>query len=258
MLPKISIITPTLNQAPFIEETINSVLSQNYPDLEYLIIDGGSTDGTLDILRKYSGALKWISESDNGQINAINKGLQRLNGNVCAYLNSDDIYTPNTLLKVGEFFRSNPEAQILTGKCINIDIEGREIRPIITKYKNFWLRLGNERNLKILNFISQPATFWRKKLINEIGFFNPEYRFAMDYDYWLRISQSHKIYFLDEYLARFRVYPTSITSSDSIKQFKEEYMIAKKYSDYGYRLLHKLHAFFSSLVYINLINKKKQ
>ncbi|KAF0110513.1 MAG: Glycosyl transferase family 2 [Chloroflexi bacterium] len=256
MFPKISIITPTLNQARFIEETIKSVLSQNYSDLEYIVIDGGSTDGTQDILEKYNGLLSWVSEHDNGQVDAINKGLRMATGDVVAYLNSDDIYTPNTLLTIGTFFQTRPEAQILTGKCINVDFNGNETRSVITKYKNFWLRVGNDNILKIMNYVSQPATFWRRSLLDSIGLFDPEYRFAMDYDYWLHIAQFHKIHFLDRYLAKFRIYPTSITSSDSKKQFEEEYKIAAKYSNSYYKALHMIHAKLSYFVYANIINKK--
>src|SRR5665648_1202204 len=201
MLPKISVITPTLNHAQFIEDTIRSVLSQNYPNLEYIVIDGGSTDGTQDILKRYNDSISWISEPDKGQVDAINKGFARATGEVIAYLNSDDIYLPNTLLTVGEAFLAAPEVQIITGKCNNIDIEGKTIRPIITSYKNILLGFRNDKILKIVNYISQPATFWRINLLDSVGYFNSDYRYAMDYDYWLRVSQSHKIHFLDQNLA---------------------------------------------------------
>jgi glycosyltransferase involved in cell wall biosynthesis len=256
MIPKISIITPTLNQSGFIRETINSVLSQNYPDLEYIVVDGGSTDGTQDILNDFKGSISWTSESDNGQVDAINKGLRKASGDVIAYLNSDDIYTPNALLTIGNIFRTKPEVQILTGKCFNVDINGNQIRSSIMNYKNFWLRLGDDRNLRILNYISQPSTFWRKNLLDSIGYFNPDYRFAMDYDYWLRVCQAHKINFVDQFLAKFRIYPSSITGSDSKKQFEEEYSIAVKYSNATYKLLHRIHSKLAYLIYRTIVNKK--
>lgn len=256
MLPKISIIVPTLNQARFIEETIQSVLSQNYPNLELVVIDGGSKDGTLDILQRYSNELTWISEPDNGQVDAINKGLRRITGDVVAYLNSDDVYTANALHTVGKFFSDHPETQFLTGKCSNIDVNGVEIRSLIKFYKNMWLNLRIDKSLTVLDYISQPATFWRAELTQTIGYFDPECHYAMDYDYWLRISRQHKLTFIDQYLAKFRVYPTSITSSNSRAQFDEEYKVAARYATPWQLFLHKIHAEISCWIYINIVNRK--
>lgn len=252
---KISIITPTLNQGRFIETTIKSVLHQNYPNLEYIVIDGGSTDGTLDILKKYQNQLHWISEKDNGQVDAINKGLNLISGDIVTYINSDDLYFPKTFNKVEGIFASSKDIKIITGKCMNIDIAGNETRPVIKMYKNLWMRLNNDNLLKIANYISQPATFWRRELIETIGFFNPLYRYGMDYDYWLRISKEYKIHYVDDYLAYFRIYPSSITSSNSKKQFEEEYKIASTYANNFYLFLHKIHARFAYLLYKNYLNK---
>lgn len=249
MLPKISIITPTLNQSEFIEETIKSVIYQNYPNLEYIVIDGGSTDGTVKILKKYSQFLSFISEPDNGQSDAINKGLKLSTGEIIAYINSDDIYLPDCLNKVGEFFLNNPEPKIVTGKCINIDGEGNETRSFITRYKNVLLKLNIRNFLKITNFISQPAAFWRKELIYSIGFFDTKLRYAMDYDYWLRIAEHHKVYFYNDYLAKFRIYPKSISGSNSKMQFSEEYKVASKYSKGFIKLISSLHSRISFYIY---------
>ena len=257
MLPKFSIITPTLNQARFIEKTILSVLNQNYPSLEYFVIDGGSTDETIEILEKYQDCLDWISEKDHGQVDAINKGLRLVTGDIVAYINSDDLYLPDTLNIISRFFMENIDAKIVTGKCVNIDIEGNETRPLIKFYKNLWLQVNYDNFLTITNYISQPATFWKREVINSVGYFNPKYRFAMDYDYWLRISQNHKIFIINEYLAKFRIYPTSITSSNSKKQFEEEYLIAKNYASNKYLFLHKLHANIAYLLYKNYVNKNR-
>lgn len=256
MFPKISILTPTLNQARFIEETIQSVLSQGYPNLEFIVVDGGSTDGTLDILRKYSESLVWSSEPDRGQVDAINKGLLKASGDVIAYLNSDDIYTPNTLVTVGKYFTDHPDTMILTGKCSNMDVKGNEIRSIITLYKNLWLKIGRDANLTVLNYVSQPATFWRKALLDSVGLFDPDCRYAMDYDYWLRTTRKHKLEFIDQTLAKFRVYPTSITSSNSDAQFKEELRVAARYANPFQLWLHKLHAKLAYWVYISTLNRK--
>lgn len=256
MLPKISIIIPTLNQARFIEETITSVLTQNYPNLELIVLDGGSTDGTLEILKKYSASLTWISEPDKGQVDAINKGLKMVTGDVVAYLNSDDVYTPGALLTVGKYFFEHPEAQILTGKCLNMDENGVETRSLIKLYKNFWLKLGIDKFLMVLDYVSQPSTFWRTGLIHSIGLFDAEFRNAMDYDYWLRVTMKHKLRFIDQYLSKFRIYPTSITSSNSKAQYDEEMKVASRYATPTQKILHKIHADISCWFYVNLFNRK--
>jgi glycosyltransferase involved in cell wall biosynthesis len=256
MYPKISIIIPTLNQARFIEETIQSVLSQNYPNLELIVLDGGSTDGTLDILPKYSASLTWISEIDNGQVDAINKGLKMVTGEVVAYLNSDDIYTPNTLLTVGKYFSDHPDTQILTGKCWNMDENGVEIRSLVKFYKNIWLWLGLDSCLMIMDYVSQPSTFWRTSLIHSIGFFDAQFRNAMDYDFWLRVTQKHKLKFINQYLSKFRIYPTSITSSNSRAQYDDEFHVASRYATPVQKFLHKIHAEISCWIYVNILNRK--
>ena len=256
MLPKISIIIPTLNQARFIEETITSVLTQNYPNLELIVLDGGSSDGTLEILKKYSASLTWISEPDKGQVDAINKGLKMVTGEVVAYLNSDDIYTPSTLLTVGKYFSEHPDTQIVTGKCLNMDENGVETRSLIKIYKNFWLKLGIDKCLMVLDYVSQPSTFWRTELIHSIGIFDTEFRNAMDYDYWLRVTRQHKLKFINQYLSKFRIYPTSITSSNSKAQYEDEMRVASRYATPAQKFLHKIHADISCWLYVNLVNRK--
>lgn len=164
MHPKISIITPSLNQGDFIEQTILSVLSQDYPNLEYLIVDGGSLDATLDVLAKYSGKVTWISEADKGQTEAINKGLRRATGSIVSYLNADDLLLPGTLKRVEQAFINHPQTYWVTGKCRIVDEENNEIRRPITVYKNILLGLHSFSSLLMTNYISQPATFWRREV----------------------------------------------------------------------------------------------
>ena len=190
LTPRISIITPSLNQRHFLEGTIKSVLNQNYPNLEYIVIDGESTDGTLELLDRYGDKIKWISERDNGQSDAINKGLAMATGEIIGIINSDDVYEEGVFLKIGECFQRYPDILWVTGKCRIINEEGEEVRRLITAYKNFWLWLNLKNSLYVLNYISQPATFWRKKLVDQIGLFSETLHLAMDYDYWLRAYQS--------------------------------------------------------------------
>lgn len=257
-LPKITVITPSFNQVKFIEQTIESVLNQGYPNLEYIIMDGGSTDGTIEVLKRYSGWLEWISERDRGQSHAINKGLRMATGDVLAFINSDDLYEPGALLKVGTFFAEHSEAAWLTGKCRIIDQEGQEIRRLITKYKNFWLRLKSYQLLLIIDYISQPATFWRKRVIEKVGFFDETLHYAMDYDYSLRVGRLFKLWVLDDYLASYRIHPSSKAGSSAHAQFETDLEIARRYvSSPAYGHLHALHNALIVTVYRRLLSQNR-
>jgi len=249
-LPKISIVTPSYNQVHFIEQTIQSVLSQKYPNLEFLVIDGGSKDGTVDILRKYETFLTWVSEPDSGQSNAINKGFKQVTGEIVAFLNSDDMYEPGALSLVGNYFATHPKAMWLTGKCVYIDETGEEIRDIIRMYKNFWLWRGNYYVLQVLNYISQPATFWRREALQQIGDFDESLQYTMDYDYWLRLGKHYPLHVFDQNLARFRIHCASKSGKAFVEQFEEELRVAARYSSSPLLLwLHRLHRDVTVLFY---------
>ncbi len=228
--PRISIITPSFNQAEFIGSTIESVLGQGYPDLEYIVVDGGSTDGTVEILKKYGSKLRWVSEKDRGQSDAINKGIRMSTGEIVAYLNSDDVYEQGALKMVAEYFSSHPGAMWVTGRCRIIDVNGREMRPLITAYKNYFLRRYSYNALLVTNFISQPATFMRRGLFDEFGLFAVHHHRVMDYDFWLRVGGKYRPGFIDAYLASFRVYLQSKTSSSFKDTFRQELDVSRKYS----------------------------
>jgi glycosyltransferase involved in cell wall biosynthesis len=248
-LPKISIVTPTLNQALFIEETIQSVLSQDYPNLEYLIVDGGSTDNTMQVIRKYEAHLSWISEKDNGQTDAINKGLKLVTGDIVAFINSDDCYAPGAFMAVGEFFASHPETNWLTGLCINIDEAGNEIRRLTRLYKNFWLLWNSYTVLKVLNYISQPSTFWKRSTMERIGYFNEKLYYTMDYDYWLRLGGSYPLHVLYRDLARFRIHGNSKSGTTTHRQFDEELKVVEQYYRGLPVFIHRLHGKLITKVY---------
>ncbi|MFZ2976073.1 MAG: glycosyltransferase family 2 protein [Candidatus Moraniibacteriota bacterium] len=237
---KISIITPSFNQAQFIERTIKSVLEQNYPDLEYIVMDGGSTDGTVEILKKYSDRIIWKSEKDRGQSDAINKGLKIATGDIVAYLNSDDTYEPKALQKVADYFSRNPNSKWAYGKCKIINANDQEIRKPITWYKNFLLKKYSYSKLLCENFISQPAVFWKREIHSELGFFNESEHFCMDYEFWLRIGRKYPAGVINDYLANFRYYSNSKSGSVNKKQFQDELRLAKKFGA-GYPLLIFLH-----------------
>ena len=258
--PKITIITPSLNQGNFIDQTIRSVLEQGYPNLEYVIMDGGSTDDTLEILRQYDRKLIFFSEKDRGQPDAINKGLKLATGEVIGYINSDDYLEPGALLKVGEFFAAHSEANWLTGKCRIVDKNGLEIRKIITAYKNFFLLFASFRVLFVLNYISQPATFWRKKISEEIGGFDELDQYTFDYEYWLRIGGRYKLHTHKDYLANFRIHPNSkfVTLSNShFENFDSQFRMAARHTSSRFLLgLQVFHNRLIILLYRYLFSRK--
>lgn len=207
-LPRISIITPSYNQAQFLEETIRSVLEQGYPNLEYIIIDGGSTDNSVEIIRKYENRLAyWVSEPDRGQSHAINKGFQKATGEILSWLNSDDVYLLNTLWIVGRFFANHPEVDVVYGGHLDIDEKGkifREARPF-----PFFSRWGL---LSRGGAMCQPATFFRRKVLDKVGYLDESLVYNMDYDFFLRMAFTGcKIVPIPHKLVNFRYHPSSKT-----------------------------------------------
>ncbi len=249
--PKISLITPSFNQGDYIEKTITSVLGQNYPNLEYLIIDGGSTDQTLDILKKYSAKIFWISEKDKGQSDAINKGLKKAKGEIVGFINSDDYLQKNSLRIIADFFSSHQESFWVTGKCKIVNEKGDEVRNLITLYKNFFLKFLRFRSLfHIVQFISQPATFWRREVIKKVGLFDQNLHYSMDYDYWLRIWQHYRLDFIDKYLAAYRIHYQSKAVISPETQFQTEHEILKRYtSSPAVLFFHLIHIKFALFFY---------
>ena len=240
-LPKITVVTPSYNQGQYIEETIQSVLDQKYPNLEYIVMDGGSTDETVDILRKYEKHLTWFSEKDRGQSEALNKGFRMGTGEIFAFINSDDVYEPGAFHKVGTFFARHPQAYWMTGKCRVIDHQGREIRRLVTAYKNFWLLFKSYQVLQVLDYISQPATFWRREAIEKVGPFDEKLHYSLDYDFSLRVGKDFKLWVLKDYLAAFRIHP-SAKSRLIHDYFNEDLSIAQKYTRSNFLVgLHRLH-----------------
>ncbi|MDP4173880.1 MAG: glycosyltransferase family 2 protein [Bacteroidota bacterium] len=218
---KFTIVTPTLNQAHYIEDTIHSVLNQNYSNFEHIIVDGGSTDGTIDILKKYKH-LRWISEKDNGQSNAINKGFNLATGDIIAWLNSDDYYENDIFKKIAEYFSKNDNCKFIYGDITYID-----------KYKNVLFKVsGDNVNYKNLirnpDIVRQPSSFWAREIIEKIGPLNEDLHLAMDYDYILKIAKKFKLYYISENLSYYRVYNETKTISLEKKQICELFKVVMK------------------------------
>ena len=228
MLKTFSILIPSLNQALFIERTLTSILSQEMCEMiEPIVIDGGSTDGTIQILEKYSSRVKYISEKDNGQADAVNKGLAMAHGEIIGWLNSDDIYLPGAIVTINDFFAKNPEIQWAFGRCRIIDEWDRDTREWLTWYKNLYLSRYRYNTLLIENYISQPAVFVRKGVWEEVGGLNSHFPYALDYDLWLRLGKKYKPGHIDKYLAAFRIHSGSLSSKHYPEQFKEQFLIHK-------------------------------
>ena len=247
---KFSVVVPSLNQAPFIAEGVRSVLDQTGDfEVECIVIDGGSTDGSVDILRDIAAsrlpagrALHWVSEPDRGQADAINKGFRSATGEILAYLNCDDRYRPDTIQRVAEALRLAPQAAWLTSYCRVVDAEGNEIQRGVTAYRNFWLRRYSYTALRMLNFVAQPATFWRRSAAAQAGPFDETLSYTMDYDYWLRLGRISDPLVIREYLADFRIHGQSKSGTAYVKQFREDYAtFLRSRPGLGLRAFHRLH-----------------
>ncbi len=202
-----SLVTPSFNQGQFIERAIESVLAQNYPHLQYLVIDGGSTDGTLAILSRYEGRLNWLSEADGGQAHAINKGFKQATGQIIGWLNADDELMPDALAAVADFFYHHPEAHFIYGEALTIDEHGRSYgRRGNVKPTNF------TELTTVGDFIVQPAAFWRATLLAEVGYLDESLHYCLDYEYWLRVAQKYPLHYLPVTLAKERIHPQAKSS----------------------------------------------
>ena len=199
--PLVSIITPSYNQADYLEKTIQSVLSQTYPKWEYIIIDGGSTDGSKGIIQKYESKLHaWVSEPDMGQSDAINKGFRLASGDIFAWLNSDDCYYPNAVMEAVNYLTSNPEVGMVYGDTDLIDETGKVIGQFDARQTNY------QRLMRGYGNIPQPAAFWRAETWYRFGPLDTSLFFAMDYDLWVKFSKGTQIRYYPELWASFRVH----------------------------------------------------
>ena len=203
---RISIVMPSYNQAAFIERSILSVLNQNYPNLQFIIMDGGSTDGTVDIIRKYGRYLSWRSEPDRGQSDAINKAIALADGELLGWLNSDDVYFPGALRRMHEIARKRPQAVLYSGTVVTIDRNDRTVR--IAKF----IRPNVLRLLYEGVVMSSQGVFWRRAVQSFVGPYDPDLHHAMDMEFWIRVLAKGRAEFLPQIVGGFRVYEGTKTS----------------------------------------------
>lgn len=229
--PKISIVTPSFNQGRFLERTILSILNQNYPNLEYIVMDGGSTDNSPEIIRKYEKHLAyWVSEKDNGQADAIYRGFERSTGEILGYVNSDDLLLPAALERVGQYFKAHLDKEWVVGGALVIDAHDQ---PVLNRIGIPRCNLGVHASFHQLLFhgchFNQPASFWRRDAFFATGGFDRSLQFCFDRDLYLRLAQRQPSGRINAFLACFRVHPASKTSTIRFIQEAEGEALSTKY-----------------------------
>jgi glycosyltransferase involved in cell wall biosynthesis len=213
-LPKITVVTPSYNQEAFLEQTIRSVLLQNYPNLEYLVIDGGSQDQSVEIIRKYEPWLTyWTSEPDRGQSHAINKGFVRATGEIMCWLNSDDYFAPDTLWTVAKILDASTGNMALAGHAVVVFCDGR--LPVLVKGRF-------ENRLRLLKFwkgyqMHQASIFWRREAFEQVGLLREDLHLIMDFDYWARLAEHYSFTNVDQVLSYCTWHPAAKTSDNCVK-----------------------------------------
>lgn len=209
--PKITIVTPSYNQANFLERTILSVINQNYPNLEYIIIDGGSTDGSVEIIKKYEKHLSyWSSEKDNGQSEALNKGFAKATGDIFAYINSDDILLPETLNFISDIFQKNTDVDLIYGHALLIDANDNEIGLCIA------LPFTLKEHLNGVFSIPQQSSFWKRQVFEKVGGFNPQNHSCMDGEFFAFAATNNFTFKkINKILAAFRIHNLSKTGNET-------------------------------------------
>jgi len=227
-LPPVSLVTPSYNAAPYLRAAIESVLGQDYPNIEYLVMDGGSTDGTVELLREYGEKLRWISEKDEGQADAIARGLEKTTGAILGWLNADDVLKPGAIRSIIEVFRAHPEVGLVYGNADFIDADGRRLGPctVVEPY-------SRHRLLHYGDYIIQPASFFSRRAYQEVGGLDKSLNWAMDWDLYIRLSRQFDVLFIDQDLASYRWLGSNKTAEGGFDRLDEVEAVAGRYGCSG-------------------------
>lgn len=244
--PKISIVIPSYNKVFYIKETLQSIIDQNYPNLEVIIQDGGSTDGSVSIIesfaKKYPEVFIWESKKDKGQVDAINIGLEKSKGDILTYINADDIYKRGALLEVAQNFKKYPDILWISGYGDIINKNGNKISTFVSTYKNILLNLNKYTFLLIVNFITQPSTFLSRKAYKNYGPFTGTKNYVMEYDLWLKLAKNQMPFIIKKTLSSFRLTDDNISSTAAEELLNIDNQIARKYTSNPILIsLHKIH-----------------
>jgi glycosyltransferase involved in cell wall biosynthesis len=219
--PLVSIITPSYNQAAFLEQTIQSVLDQDYPELEYMVIDGASSDGSQQIIARYANRLSfWTSEPDHGQAEAINKGFKRAKGEIVAWLNSDDYYLPGAVSAAVRELQADSQSGLVHGDVLAVDGEGNPINTL--RYNDYKLD-----DLMQFRIIGQPAVFLRKSVLDKVGFLDTRFHFMLDHHLWLRIARVAPIRYVPQIWAAARFHAASKNVAQATGFAREAYEVVR-------------------------------
>jgi glycosyltransferase involved in cell wall biosynthesis len=222
---RLSVITPSFNQAAYLGQTIQSVLSQDYPDIEYIIVDGGSRDGSVDIIQQYADRLAWwVSEPDAGQANAINKGFWRATGEFIAWVNSDDFYLPGAVIKAVQALQAHPEAAFVYGNMVAVDGQGEAIN--LLRYRQCQVE-----DLLQFYILGQPAVFFRRSVLEQAGYLDEQYHYMLDHHLWIRMASLAPIVFIDQFLAAARYHSGAKNIAQPEGFTREAYHLAKRMLD---------------------------
>ncbi len=252
-LPKISIVIPSYNQAQYLGQTLSSITSQNYSNIEIIVMDGGSNDGSVNIILGYADKLSyWVSSPDNGQADAIYRGFERCTGEIIGWINSDDLLLPGCLQKVAHYFISNPDKECVVGGCVIIDSKDNIIKDRLgLPALNAGIYVTFNKLLYWGCGFNQPASFWRRDIFFEVGGFDSTLKYCFDYDMYFRLAKRKSFGLLNECIACFRIHGTSKTSTLQDIRSLENESLWKIYGRYdSTKLTQRVFYYYFNVLYI--------